>query len=1254
MKKRFAAILLIFGVVFLCLFLPKTESKKKESQEKNGRVFTELKAQKIKAKASGISPRVSSLAPSRPASEEKSRKMGQAGERLLEVENKIPFRKESENAVRDADAVIAKFGVQTMPPPTLSFEGLNSNDNAAAFGFRVLPPDTIGDVGTNHYVQAVNLLFRVFDKQGNPLTPPIKMSDLFAPLGTVCATRNDGDPLVLYDELADRWILSQFCKNAPPFRQMIAVSKTSNPTGEFYIYEFVMPNVKLNDYAKMGVWHDAYYMSTDEFFGGDYAGSGAFAFEREKLLAGNPQASYIYFDLASPTTMRIGGILPADLDGLSPPPANSPGIFAGYTATEYGDAEDAVRLFEFRADFENPENSTFSEPFESPVAVAPFDPTSPPGRDDIAQPTPGEKLDSQSDRLMYRLAYRNFGNFESLLVNQTVRVASEPYRAGVRLYELRRTSGGEFSVNEQATIGKNDTSRFMAAAAQDREGNIAVGYTTSNEQKQPSVIYTGKLANEQTGVFRRETDLIVGTGVQTAFGFRWGDYSGMSVDPADGCSFWITNQYYTLVSQNESPFGWLTRIGKFKFPECLPVQNPFINGTILNASNNQPIAGAIVKANEVYTRQTDANGSFQNLRVVAGTYTITASAKGFRPESIVRTLSNGSFISFTMALEPVAVLENETPQITAESCAVNNAIEPSETVTLNVPLRNTGARDTQNLTATLLAVNGVTNPGGSQNYGVLTTGGETVSRPFTFTASGNLNCGEQIIFTLQLQDGIEDLGTVEIPLQTGRINQIFTENFDNVTAPNLPGGWTTSFEGVRENWTTSTNRFTNSPNAAFSPAPRTIGVNQIVSPVISVASADARLSFKNWYELETTFLRNRVYDGAVLEIKIGGGVWQDILDAGGSFAAGGYNDGVIDACCQNPLMGRRAWSGRSGIDTTPVWIDSIVRLPVNAQGNDIRLRWRVATDNGTFKEGQYIDDVKITDGFICDCVNAPNSSAPFDFEGDGKTDISIFRPSDSPSEADFFIQQSSDSAATSASWGSVGDRAVNADYDGDGQTDLAVFRPSTRTWFILNSSNNFFTALQFGLADDKLTPADFDGDGKTDIAVYRQATGVWYILQSSDGQVRIRQWGVAEDLPVPEDYDGDGKADLAVWRPSSGVWYVSRSSDEGFMAFQFGQNGDKPIFGDFDGDGQADYVVYRPAEKIWYLFKSTEGFAGIQFGLSDDKPLQADFDGDGRRDIALFRPSNGVWYYLKSSDGSFVAKQFGINTDTPVPSIFIQ
>ncbi len=410
----------------------------------------------------------------------------------------------------------------------------------------------------------------------------------------------------------------------------------------------------------------------------------------------------------------------------------------------------------------------------------------------------------------------------------------------------------------------------------------------------------------------------------------------------------------------------------------------------------------------------------------------------------------------------------------------------------------------------------------------------------------------------------------------------------------------------------------------------------------------------NWYELETTFLRNRVYDGAVLDIQIGGNPWQDILDAGGSFISGGYNDGLIDGCCSNPLAGRRAWSGRSGIGSTPVFVDTIVRLPAAAAGNQVKFRWRVATDNGTFKEGQYIDDIAVTDGFRCDCSAQIAQQAPFDFDGDGKTDLGVFKSTDVSGEPDFRVRQSSNISTLGTEWGSTGDLPVNADYDGDGKTDIAVFRPSTRTWFILQSSDNLIRAFDYGLAGDIPVPADYDGDGEQDVAVYRPSDGNWYILKSSDEQVVIVKFGLSEDLPVAADYDADGKSDIAVFRPSTGVWHVLKSNGAVYSAVRFGLIGDKPVAGDFDGDSLADFVLYRPSEKNWYLLNSKTGFTAVRFGLEDDKPLQADFDGDGKRDIALYRPNSGTWFYVLSSNGGIGVETFGNPGETAIPGIYVR
>ncbi|CAN5350325.1 hypothetical protein BH20ACI1_BH20ACI1_17780 [soil metagenome] len=1249
MKKRFALILI--SVLVISFFAYRQTAESKKSANKQITILSELKPQFVQATAFAISAKVSEFAPASPETGQTNKKS--AEEKVRAVPNKQPFRKQIEGATHDVEANLASFSAKAMPP-SLSFEGISSNDSAAAFGFRIAPPDPNGDVGLNHYIQSVNALTRIFDKNGNLLTPPFKLSSVFSALGTTCSRRDDGDPITLYDALTDRWMLSQYCNNAPPFRQLIAVSITDDPTGAYYLYEFAMPNIKLNDYPKLSVWTDAFYMSTDEFIGSEYAGTGVFAFDKKKMFLGDKTAGYIYFDLASPSTIRLGGMMPADFDGLNPPQKNAPNIFVGYAANEYGDETDALRLFNFHADFANPQNSTFTERAESPIAVASFDPTSPNGREDVDQPAPGNKLDSQSDRLMYRAAYRNFGTHESLVLNQTVRISQleQNYRAGVRVYELQNAGAG-FAIHEQATIGKNTENRWMGSAAQDFQGNLAVSYSFSSELKVPSILYSGKLANDPNGVFRAEETLINGSGVQTGFGSRWGDYTAMNIDPTDDCTFWMTNEYYTKESQTENPFGWLTRIGKFKFAECKDAPRAAINGVVTNAANNQPIENAVVTANAVFIRNTNENGSYGNLILVPNTYVLTVSANGFRSQTISVLINNGETLTRNFALEPTAILNANDYQIISESCAVNNAIDAGETVTLDIALRNLGARNTNNLKATLLETGGIINPSETQNYGALSIDGTKVSRPFTFTASPNLRCGAMIILTLQLNDGAENLGTITINLNVGAPRFALRENFDGVNSPNLPNGWTTSASGAQQIWKTTENIFDSPPNSAFSPSSNQIGINELVSPTFQIASENAELIFRNRYDLETTFLRNQLYDGAVLEIKFGFlGRFKDVLDVGGIFESGGY-DGIINSCCQNPLSGRFAWSGKSGVNQTPEFVTAKVKLPASAAGKTVQLRWRVGTDNGTSREGQFIDDVIVADGFVCACQTNNKSSAPFDFDGDGKTDFSVFRPNDDEGAPDFRVQNSSNNLTIETAWGSFGDVAVNADYDGDGKTDYAVFRPSSGIWFILRSSDNTIMPIKFGLSTDKPTPADFDGDGKVDITVFRPSNGFWYILPSSGEQIRSIQFGAAEDLPVQADFDGDGKTDIAVFRPSNGVWYFIKSSDGEFNAAQFGANDDKPVVGDFDGDGKADFVVFRPSNGVWYSLKSTQGFSAVQFGAGDDKPLQADFEGDGKRDVAVFRQSTGYWYYLKSSDGKFAFRQFSTSGERAVPSIFV-
>jgi hypothetical protein len=570
---------------------------------------------------------------------------------------------------------------------------------------------------------------------------------------------------------------------------------------------------------------------------------------------------------------------------------------------------------------------------------------------------------------MPRLAYRNYGSSESLVVNQTVRVSpGEPYRAGVRVYELRRTTGA-FTVAEASTIGTTDASRWIASAAQDNQGNIAVGYNHVADNREPSIHYSGRLATEPAGVFREHGVLVEGTGVQKAFGWRWGDYSGLTVDPVDDCTFWQTGQYYTQESEEFSDFTWLTRIGRYKFAECTPGPRATITGLVNTASGGLPIPNAIVTTGP-YSRATNASGSYGTLAVLPGTYTITASARGFLPETRTITVANGSSNILNFALTPVPVFENPVVAVSSESCGINGAPDPGESVIVNVGLSNTGAVAAQNVTVTLIPGSGVNQPGPPQAYGSIPPGGGPVLRPFSFTVSPDVVCGSDITLNFQVQDGSQNLGTLTVRLTTGRPKVVLAENFDREQLGFLPERWwrsiNTPFPEISREWRVSSARSQSGTKSLFAPDPSPPGLSEVYTPAVRISSPSARLSFRNWYEFETTFLRNRLYDGSVMEMRFGDGPWRDVLGAGAVFESGGY-DGRIDACCDNPLQGRAGWSGRSGINQTAEFITTSLRLPPSAAGQLVQFRFRVGTDVGGVREGQYIDDLLVTDGSVCSC-----------------------------------------------------------------------------------------------------------------------------------------------------------------------------------------------------------------------------------------------------------------------------------------------
>jgi len=576
------------------------------------------------------------------------------GRRVERGEHEVPNRplRRAVPGVRpDRDAALQSSTSKTPTAlaPTLGavqFDGLNNSDNFTVWGTRFLPPDTNLDVGATQIVETVNSLVRVYDKSGTPLTGLFLMSDLFATLEGICSTNDNGDPVVLYDPLADRWLLSQFAfkstgANKFVTHECIAVSQTGDATGAYWAYDFYGPNTSVfGDYPHLGVWPDGYYMTTNQFgaTNNQWLGAGAFAFERQRMLLGDPAARVVYFDLGADP--EIGGMLPADFDGLIPPPAGAPNVFAYFVATEYGDALDGLRLFDFAVDWQTPESSSFGERSESPVAVASFDPSDTGTRRNILQSggSCSDALDSITDRLMHRLAYRNLGEgHEVLVANHTVNAngitvcstSGSTFQAAPRIYELRRSTGSfnAYSVANQATFAPDATSRWMGSAASDHQGNLAIGFSVASLSTYPGIRLTGRLAGDAANTLQSEVTLIAGSGRQRDTSYnRWGDYSALAVDPADDCTFWYGQEYYSAASAAANSWGWLTRIGNFGFAGCSTSPRGTLAVTVTDCTTHDPIAGALVEAEGGYARVTNASGVATISPIAPGSYAVSASS----------------------------------------------------------------------------------------------------------------------------------------------------------------------------------------------------------------------------------------------------------------------------------------------------------------------------------------------------------------------------------------------------------------------------------------------------------------------------------------------------------------------------------------------------------------------------------------------------------------------------------------------------
>ncbi len=472
----------------------------------------------------------------------------------------------------------------TVPDPVLQSESASFMQNSTIVNIdgiensvMINPPDPVGDVGVNYYIQAVNINFAVYSKSGSLLYGPAALKTLWQGLGTYTS---DGDPVVLYDHLADRWIISQFSlPNYPngPFYELIAVSQTPDPLGAWYRYAFKFDNMP--DYPKFGLWPDGYYMAANMYTSGTNAlkGPAAIVLERDSLLVGK-KGRMILFQCEKADEP----LLPADFDGPAPP-AGTPGYFLS-TSDGAAGADDKLKLYTLHADWKNPANSALTGP--TAISIATFDGNMCNGDQNcIPQAGSTRRLDPLSRYLMNRLQYRNFGTHHVLMANHTVDVDNTDH-AGIRWYELR-SSGTNWSVYQQGTYAPDTNHRWIGSIAMDGTGNIALAYSVSGKGMFPSIRATGRRAGDPAGqmTFQEQT-IMEGGGAQNDGTYRWGDYSCLTVDPVDDNTLWYTNEYYATTSLQN----WKTRIASFRINE-LPVGISEKPGVVANYAfglNNYP------------------------------------------------------------------------------------------------------------------------------------------------------------------------------------------------------------------------------------------------------------------------------------------------------------------------------------------------------------------------------------------------------------------------------------------------------------------------------------------------------------------------------------------------------------------------------------------------------------------------------------------------------------------------------------------
>jgi uncharacterized repeat protein (TIGR01451 family) len=839
-----------------------------------------------------------------------------------------------------ADPVIqnTKAPNPLIPSPILNFNGIQF----PGVGCSCAPPDTNGEVGETQFVQMVNEGFQVYDKAtGSSLLGPQSITSVWAGFGGVCETAGHGDPVVLYDQIANRWLISQFAGSSIPTDECIAVSTTNDATGTWNRYAFHLGS-SFFDYPHLAVWPDGYYMADNVFNSAGTArlGPQAFAFDRNAMLAGTP-ATFVTPGITGGPSENY--FLPADLEGSALPPNGAPEPFVEFPGTG------TYKTYKYHVDFATPGNSTFTL-FGAPAAAG-FTQLCPGTRACVPQlgGTGGNAIDGLGDRLMFRLTYRNFGDHESIVGNHSVKAGTP---AGVRWFELRGISSGTYGVFQESTYSPDSDWRWLASAAMDSAGNIAVGFSASSATINPQLRYAGRLSSDPLNQLAQgEAHLFDGTGSQTGTSSRWGDYSALTVDPVDDCTFWYTNEWYATTSQ----FNWRTRIGNFKFAEC---GTP---GFTLNATPSDVSVCAGTPA--TYNVDVGSVSDFNSPVTLAATGNPSPTTATFSPNP-VPTLPGSSTLTI-----------GNTTGVAAGSypIAINGTATGADPHTANVNLDViVGTPGQPTLTG---PANGATNVStlptftwsgtNSETYTIdVATDASFTNIVFTDTVTGpsatpstDLASNTQFFWRVTASNAC---GTGTVSTTFSFTTEALAGDCSAGTTPQILynygfesglNGWTLGSGSIANTWADNTSTVHtggHSWSAVDSPA---VSDQRFVSPPIVLPTGQDPVTLSFWHkrgiEQEDT---TTCYDGGILEISTNGGSTWSQLDAP-DLLTDPY-DGVVSTCCTNPLQNLNAWCG------TKDWTNSIVDLTLFG-GDTVQFRYRLGTDSSVGVDGWYLDDVKV-------------------------------------------------------------------------------------------------------------------------------------------------------------------------------------------------------------------------------------------------------------------------------------------------------